>query len=129
MENGSAAPAGAWGSALTDKPLVELRHPDGRLWRVWANGFYDGFPEGTIIINRVPIFEAEAAMRVIERRATVACPSLGRTENWTHLETVQLQPKPPYAVIERPGREPLVVSEPEQLKALVQGRWQPPECP
>jgi hypothetical protein len=31
--------------------LFELRGSDGHIWRLYANGIFDGFPEGTVMNN------------------------------------------------------------------------------
>lgn len=38
-----------------NKPLFELHGPDGSLWRLYADGRYEGFPEGTWIVNMAAI--------------------------------------------------------------------------
>lgn len=32
--------------------LFELRHPAGHVWRLYANGVCEGFPEGVVVVNR-----------------------------------------------------------------------------
>lgn len=35
---------------LAESPLFELRH-GGQVWRLYADGRYEGFPDGTVILN------------------------------------------------------------------------------
>lgn len=35
------------------KPIVELYAPSGHCYRIWADGRYEGFPEGSFIKNGV----------------------------------------------------------------------------
>lgn len=35
----------------SDKPLFELRGPNGAAWKLYLNGHCDGFPEGVVILN------------------------------------------------------------------------------
>ena len=32
----------------------EVRSPDGHVWKVYADGRTEGFPEGSTIFNRIP---------------------------------------------------------------------------
>ena len=36
---------------MSEKPLFELRHPSGKIWKIYESGNYEGFPDGTWIIN------------------------------------------------------------------------------
>lgn len=41
------------------KPMFELHAPDGQRWALYADGRSEGFPEGTILINRaLPLLSA-----------------------------------------------------------------------
>lgn len=33
-------------------PLMELREPTGKVYRIFADGRIEGFPKGTIVLNR-----------------------------------------------------------------------------
>ena len=40
-------------------PLFELRGQNGHVWKLYENGRIEGFPDGTVIINRaVPLIGA-----------------------------------------------------------------------
>ena len=40
-------------SVLASKePMFELRSPTGEVWKLFANGKVEGFPEGTRLTNR-----------------------------------------------------------------------------
>jgi hypothetical protein len=43
-----------------DRPVIQLHHPDGRVWKIWENGRYEGFPDGTFIMNSIPSRIAQA---------------------------------------------------------------------
>lgn len=58
-------------SPIDDTPVFEVRHLDGRCWRIWADGRIDGF-DGQITINRIPSHTAEAVMRERERHLSAA---------------------------------------------------------
>jgi len=43
-----------------EKPVFEVRSPDGRVLAIYASGRIEGFPEDcTIIINRIPARDAQ----------------------------------------------------------------------
>ena len=50
---------------LEAEPLFELRGPGGQLWKLFANGRCDGFPSGTLVINRAapPVHVLHAVIR------------------------------------------------------------------
>ncbi len=58
-----------------DEPLFELRGPAGEVWRLYTDGHMDGFPPGTILVNRAkPLLDAlRSAMNPEERD----CATLG----------------------------------------------------
>lgn len=35
-----------------DELMFELRGPSGEVWRLYLNGRVEGFPDGTLLINR-----------------------------------------------------------------------------
>ena len=43
----------------------EVRGPHGEIWRVYEDGRVSGFPDGSVILNRIPIMlmTASAAAR------------------------------------------------------------------
>lgn len=42
--------------------VFEVRHgADGHVWRVYADGRIEGFPEGCVVVNRVPLYAMEVA--------------------------------------------------------------------
>lgn len=36
---------------FSDVLLFELRHPAGHVWRLYANGRCEGFPDGVVVVN------------------------------------------------------------------------------
>lgn len=34
----------------------EVKSPDGHVWKIYADGRIEGFPEGSVIFNRIPAF-------------------------------------------------------------------------
>ena len=48
----------------SDELLYEMRGPDGHVWRVNLDGRIEGFPDGTVILNRaIPLVDALMAGR------------------------------------------------------------------
>lgn len=44
---------------LCSGPALTLYGPGGEVWRLWADGRVEGFPDGTIVCNAVaPLFDA-----------------------------------------------------------------------
>lgn len=40
-------------SQAARKAIFEVRSPDGHVWLIHASGQIEGFPEGSIVINRI----------------------------------------------------------------------------
>lgn len=36
-----------------DRPIFEVMGPDGHMYRIWSHGKIEGFPEGSIVLNRI----------------------------------------------------------------------------
>lgn len=43
--------------------VFEVRRADGHVWRVYADGRIEGFPDGCVVINRVPLYAIEERSR------------------------------------------------------------------
>ena len=39
-------------STVLSELLFEFRGPGGEVWKVWADGRFEGFPGGTVIVNK-----------------------------------------------------------------------------
>lgn len=56
---------------MEKRPLFVLHGPDGHVWRIYENGRYEGFPEGTSIENwALPTLNALRS-RIIKFDATL----------------------------------------------------------
>lgn len=45
--------------------LFELHGPNGEIWKLYANGFVEGFPHGTIVVNHaMPLIHALVAQQI-----------------------------------------------------------------
>ena len=42
------------GGAVSDEPAFEVRSGES-VWRIYADGRIEGFPEGSIVYNRIPL--------------------------------------------------------------------------
>lgn len=52
-----------------DTPVFELTDvATKRKWRIWADGRTEGWPEGTVIVNRVPQAIRDAVLQDREQR-------------------------------------------------------------
>jgi hypothetical protein len=47
------------------RPAFEVLTSDGHRYAIWENGHVEGFPPGSIIINRIPHIRDEHAVHVL----------------------------------------------------------------
>ena len=40
-------------SSGSDEPLFIIRPPQGRAYVIWADGTTSGFPDGSVVVNRI----------------------------------------------------------------------------
>lgn len=55
----------------TQQLMLEARSPDGHVWRFYADGRTEGFPEGTVIVNH-----AVRHLQVLQSQLVAAAASV-----------------------------------------------------
>lgn len=63
-----------------DKADFEVRGPDGRVWKIYADGRTEGFPDGSVIFNRLPIYARRVGGMVMDESYSAEFVRLGCPE-------------------------------------------------